>query len=79
MMAIATIITATLRAVATMASLMMKEEKVPFCFTRYLRAMKNDKFNRDRDSLDFDDYLDLYNQYLFICSIRFYRFFFAPF
>jgi len=32
--AIATTITATLSAVAKMASLMMKEEKVPFCFSR---------------------------------------------
>jgi len=33
-MAMATIITATLRAVAIIASLMIKEENVPFCFTR---------------------------------------------
>jgi hypothetical protein len=38
------IITATLSAVATIASLMINEEKVPFCFTRYRRAMKNDTF-----------------------------------
>jgi hypothetical protein len=41
----AIIITATLNAVATMASLMIKEEKAPFCFNRYLRAMKNERFN----------------------------------
>jgi hypothetical protein len=36
--------TATLRPVARMASLMMNEEKVPFCFRIYRRARKKDKF-----------------------------------
>lgn len=40
----AMIMTATLRAVAKMASLIMKVEKAPFCLTRYLRAMKKGKF-----------------------------------
>jgi hypothetical protein len=44
MNAIDTTITATLSAVARMASLIMKEEKVPFCFSRKRRAMKNGRF-----------------------------------
>ncbi len=40
----ATTITATLSAVATIASFMMKEEKAPFCFTRYRLAIKKERF-----------------------------------
>lgn len=40
----AKIITATLNDVATMASLIIKDEKAPFCLLRYLRAMSNGKF-----------------------------------
>ena len=40
----ATIITATLSAVAMIANFMIKDEKVPFCFTKYRRAMKKDRF-----------------------------------
>jgi hypothetical protein len=36
--------TATLRAVATMARRMIKEAKAPLCRRIYLRAMKKDKF-----------------------------------
>ena len=43
--AMATIITATLSAVAMIASLMINEEKVPFCLIRYRRAMKKGRFN----------------------------------
>ena len=43
-MAIANIITDTLRAVATIASFMINDENAPFCFARYRLAMKNDRF-----------------------------------
>ena len=43
--AMAMIITATLSVVAAIASFMINDEKVPFCFAKYLRAMKNDRFN----------------------------------
>ncbi len=38
------IMTATLSPVAAIDNLMIKEENVPFCFTRYRRAMKNERF-----------------------------------
>ena len=46
-MAIAIIITDTLSAVATIANFMINDENAPFCFAKYLLAMKNDRFIPD--------------------------------